>query len=827
MIPFATFTALLFAQSAASADTRELVVYDLRRLAQFNDPRTLWITLGVALAMLVLYICWSYRREKDSLRTPTRWFLSALRVVALVALALYFLGPEKRIDKQIEIDSEVIIVVDTSQSMTVEDEPVGGSSKVTRIAAVRKMLNDAPLVSTLRESHDVILATFDETLNRIMRWERVTSSDDAGSDNDAQQTDEPATTTAWAEQLDPNGAETRLGNALRDVVEQQSGRPLAGVIVLSDGGQNSGIAPLEIADLAADRQTPIYSVGVGSTQPRRNLRVQELSVPSRVYPDDKATVRCLIRNEGFVGRSVDVELYAREAGNTAAVGDRIGREKVSFSEDGELVPLEFKFEPVEVGRLALEVRIVAPADDQYAADNQREAEVEVVETESRVLLIASGAARDYRFLRNQLRRDRHVRVDVWLQLAQQGISQDADQLLDAFPQSKEELYAYDCIVAFDPDWTLLDAQQVDMLQAWVAEEAGGLVVIAGPVHTAAWVQSPVHMPIRSLYPVEFQKRLTLLDDGLYGSATPWPLEFTRDGEDSDFLWLADSAPESQLLWSEFDGVYGCYAVKGPKPGARVLARYSDPDAGISAERPVYLAEHFYGAGRVLYLGSSEIWRLRSLSVEYFEVLYTQLIRHVSQGRLLRGSSLGRLLVPKDSYTVGEDVVVRAQLSTESREPYLAERVTARVIDPEGRGKNLAMAADPDRQGNFVGQFSVRKEGSYRIELQIPETVDEQLIRRLQVTAPNLEFAQTQRDENLLAALAKRSGGRYYTSLNSAITGTENLRPVAEMIESRAEARIQRGAPDRDFAKLISKSLLGVICGALCLEWIIRRLMRLA
>ena len=117
-----------------------------------------------------------------------------------------------------------------------------------------------------------------------------------------------------------------------------------------------------------------------------------------------------------------------------------------------------------------------------------------------------------------------------------------------------------------------------MLEAWVAEEAGGLVVIAGPVHTAAWVQSPEHSAIRSLYPVEFQKRLTLLDDGLYGSSTPWPLDFSRDGEESAFLWLGDTASESRLVWSEFDGVYGCYAVKGPKPGARVLDVWYDRSA---------------------------------------------------------------------------------------------------------------------------------------------------------------------------------------------------------------------------------------------------------
>jgi len=827
MIADASYFVSLLAQATPSGEpVRELVAYELRRLVEFDDPRILWLLIGVASVILTCFVGWFYHRERDALSRPLRWLLTGLRMIALAALVLFFLGPEKRIDQQIVTDSQVVVLVDTSQSMSVEDESTLAQAKVARSEAVRQLLTNSPLIAELQEQHDVVLALFDEKLSRVARWERKPSKSNDEIPTDAGE-NEQATTTDWVEQLQPRGGKTRLGSALRALLEEDAGGPLAGVIVFSDGGQNSGVEPLEIADLAAERLSPLFTVGVGSTQPRKNLRVQELNAPSRVYPDDKATVSCLIQGEGFMGRTIDVELFAREAGVAGAVADRIGSEQITFSETGEVVALKFDFEPAEVGRLALEVRIAAPPDDQYAADNRREVEVEVVETESRVLLIASGAARDYRFLRNQLRRDRHMLVDVWLQLAQPGISQNADQLLSRFPETKEDLYQYDCIVAFDPDWTLLDAVQVDMLEAWVAEEAGGLVVIAGPIHTASWVQSPEHVKIRSLYPVEFQRRLTLLDDGLYGSTSAWPLAFSRDGEESDFLWLGDSASESRSLWSEFAGVYGCYAVKGPKPGARVLARYSDPDAGLSVERPVYLAEHFYGAGRVLYLGSGELWRLRSLSIDYFEALYTQLIRHVSQGRLLRDSSLGLLLVQRDRYSVGDDVVVRAQLSTASREPLIAQRVTARVIAPDGKGRNLQMLADEDRAGNFVGQFSVRQEGSYRLELPLPDVLDEQLVRRLQVVAPNLEFDHTRRDESLLAALANRSGGRYYTSLALAVEGNSNLQPVAELIESRAEIKTLRGTPDRDFTEWLNRILLGVICGALSLEWLIRRLMRLA
>jgi len=80
---------------------------------------------------------------------------------------------------------------------------------------------------------------------------------------------------------------------------------------------------------------------------------------------------------------------------------------------------------------------------------------------------------------------------------------------------------------------------------------------------------------------------------------------------------------------------------------------------------------------------------------------------------------------------------------------------------------------------------------------------------------------------LLAALAARTGGQYYSSPQLAIEGTVGLKPAARLIESRAETKLLRGKPDEAFAERVNKWLLGMICGALCLEWLLRRLMKLA
>jgi len=822
-----------------------LVIYRLARLEQFDDPRFLWLGVAVAAALIVLFVGWMYRRESGSLPAWLSIVLAGLRITAFAGAILFFLDPIKRTDRQIVTESRVAVLVDSSQSMAVEDEQTGDDAGISRSEAVLRAVRDQPFIEKLRTQHDVTVAVFDSELRRLAQWKRhkAATGSRGESETDAalesplesqprvgggQPPADRDQRSRLYDGLKPLGTETRLGDALAAVLNDKSGGPLAGIIAFTDGGQNLGVDPLAVAEAAAEAQAPIVTIGVGSTDPRRNLRVQEVIAPSRAFPNDKAVVRVLVQGEGYAGRTFEVELYAREGAAGAAGGPvRIAHEPVTIQRDGETVPVQFDIEPAEVGRLELEARIVAPDDDQYAEDNQGAAEIEIVDSSTRVLLIASGATRDYRFLRDQLRRDEHAEVDVLLQLSPPGISQDADKILTSFPSSKEELFEYDSIVAFDPDWTQLDAQQVDMLEQWVAEEAGGMIVVAGPVHTASWVQSPEHSKVRALYPVEFQRRLTLLDDGLYGSDKPWPIEFTRDGMEADFLWLGDTAAESRERWSRFPGVYGCYAVKGPKPGAQVYGRYSDPDAGIVNERPVYFADHFYGAGRVFYMGSGELWRLRMLDVGYLEKLHTQLVRHVSQGRLLRGSSTGRLLVERDRYFVGDTVLVRAQLSTPSREPYVAPRVTAGVSGPADSTRNLDLAADENRPGNFGGQFTVTNEGSYRIELSAPDAPDEQLVKRITAAVPDLEFEETRRNEALLAALAAKTGGRYYASPQSAIEGGPGVPPAAELIESRAVTKIDRGKADQRFTEWLNRWLLGVICGALSLEWLLRRLSKLA
>jgi hypothetical protein len=824
---------LLLAQAAGEAAVK--TTYRFAKLQSLDDERWRYALLAAICVAILGFVIWMYRRDASELARPIAWLLVSLRLGAFLAALFFYLGLEKRTEKEVVHNSRVLVLVDTSQSMAQHDDETSGvPATPSRMDLVVKALSEGELLAEIRKTHDVVVTGFDRdpsalaTLKKFSSQGNPTTPEDATKQGDATQGDKPiAEETDWKQLLLPAGNQTALGKALKRLLDEEQANPVSAVIVITDGAQNAGLEPARAIDAAKDAEIPIFTIGLGSDRRPVNVRISDVIAPQRAFPGDSFHVTGYIQAQGLSGRTVTVELYSKDSANDESAGLLEDSQRVTLGPDGEVLPVKFELSSEEPARRTYRLAVVPPRDDRNASDNYQEFDVDVVDQENRVLLFASGASREYRFLRNQLRRDDSVVVDVLLQSARPGISQDANEILDDFPITKEEMFQYDAIVAFDPDWTALSAEQIDLLETWVAEKAGGLIAIAGPIHTATWASQASMTKIRNLYPVQFQRRLTL-DDSDFGSKEPWPIDFTREGTEAEFLWLDDDAVQSQVAWVAFSGVYGHYAVKGAKPGATVYGRFSDPESGLGDDLPAYFAEHLYGSGRVFYMGSGEMWRLRAEDVAYFEKLYTKLIRHVSQGRLLRGSSRGVLLVERDRYQLGDTVVVRAQLYDANQDPIQADSVTLQVVRPDTTTEAVTLKADKQRPGQFNGQFTVLQERGYQLVLPIPETIDEQLPpRRIQVGGIlDLEQKNPQRNDALLSEIAARTGGLYYVGFD-AVTGQGGTPPLVAQLRDVRETTILAGSPDKEFDKMQMEWLLGVICGLLCLEWLIRRLSKLA
>ncbi len=821
-----------------------------------------WILPVVVCVLLLLYVRLMYQKDSRELPGWLGWALTVFRSVVFLALLILYLDPTWRTEREMIHPSRVAFLIDTSLSMGITDVNLPGTTlTASRTQLVAHGLEQSPLLDRLRQTHQVSIWRFDQELKRLLQLERLgrsgqgsqsgqsspsdgsadVASEEAGEPNEysSQQAaaNQPPPKPNWSELLRPVGNETRLGQSLRQLLIEERVYPLAGVIVISDGGHNAGPAPETALPLAEEMKVPIFAIGIGSEKKPANVRVADLLAPARAYPGDRLTITAYIQAQQFAKREVVAELLVRPATASspqdAGTGQLEDSQRLILGADGEIVPVKFEIPSPEPGRRMYCVRVQPPAGDTDPTDNFREAEVEIVERKNRVLLVAGGPSREYQFLRNLLYRDKSTTVDIYLQTGQPGISQEADQILDDFPILRQELYEYDCIVAFDPDWRKMGSQAAELLENWVAEQGGGLILIAGPVYmgesVGGWIEDPQLAKIRALYPVEFHRQLTFTSPAEYTAEQPWPLEFTRAGLEAEYLWLGDTASASQSAWESFPGVYSFFPVRGVKPGATVLARFSDPRSGSGGEGAPYFVTQFYGSGRVFYMASGEMWRLRAVDETYFETFYTKLIRHVSQGRLLRGSPRGVLLVAQEHYQLGNPVEVRAQLTNAQMQPLDVPSVTAQLFHVEtGSVQNLTLALDPARPGTFVGQFTAAKEGTYRLELPVPDSADERLVQIVRVRMPKLESETPQRRDDILSRLTQGpEGGQYYLSFEEALSGSKEKPSLVSLLKDKTRTTVLLEAPNRPQKERWLRVILVVLCGCLFLEWTIRRLVRLA
>ena len=653
-------------------------------------------------------------------------------------------------------------------------------------------------------------------------------------ESDDEQPDQLPEQIDWAKRLAARGGATRLGSAIEFIVNRERSGPIAGIIAITDGQGNAGTSSEAAMIAASNAGIPVFPIGIGSTEIARNVQVADLQVPPRVFPGDRFKVKALVTAFGLEGTSARVKLYSVDARNTEAEIEE-AEDDIRLGANGEPLSVSFEVQREEKGRRRYSVRIEPIERESETRDNQRSAVVSVIERKTNVLLMAGGPTREFRFLRNQLYRDDSVTTHVWLQSAKPGADQESDVLLDGFPISRDEMYFFDCVIAFDPDWRELSAPQTALLERWVAEQAGGLILVAGPVNTPEWTRKPrgdeAIDVMRKLYPVSFYSQGSAIRKlGRFGGAESYPLQFTREARAAEYLWIGDSAGESSNSWDSFEGVFGYYAVNESKAGADVLAHFADPNTLIGERLPIYLASQFYGAGRAFFQASGEMWRVRRLDVEYFEEYYNKLIRWASQGRLLRDSRRGVLLADRQRCWMGDTISLQAILRDAQDEPLTYPEIEVTVLRPDETTDKVTLRSNAAavRPGMYSGQFIASVEGDFRVTLPIPDSPDlEVLSTSVAASIPDLEKERPQRNDALLSKLADKTQGHFYVGLPEFSVPADDANSPEKLIQPRDQESLLSGAFDRFFKRKLMMWLMSLIVIALALEWTVRRLHRLA
>jgi hypothetical protein len=631
---------------------------------------------------------------------------------------------------------------------------------------------------------------------------------------------------------DLTGGTNVSGSALQAAV-REAGQQLQAIIIVSDGRSNLGSAETfrELQARAADPKRPfhIITVGVGSYREPVGIRIEDLGAPQQARPDDKFPVRVPVIGDGLRGEPFTVTL---EANRVVKKGDRwepIPGDKFTLVKEGKFDrgegdhpfgEVEFEIDVRKARGIkegdtskddlvegTWEFRAKVPrhrlepfAEAEHVS--KRPARVLVQKRKLRVLLFASGPGRDYQFLRTLLYREvqeKRMELSIYLQTAaEKDVDQDveAQRLLTDFPsrlgadgpktRPYYSLSDYDVIIAFDPDWSKLDKQQLKLLEQWVGgPSAGGFIYVAGPVNTYQLARSgraEEMAPILTITPVTV-KDSRLLPLGLGRDLRrPYVLHFSPQAREMDFLNLEENPKDPLSGWEKFfwgdaappepgkdipprHGFYDYYSVEKVKPDGKVLATFPCPAEeriNDGKDEQPFIVTMRYGAGRSVFIGSPELWRLRMYNSTFYQRFWIKLCRYVSSGSLSKLSRYGMIPIPNRA-KVGL-IKVEAQVLGADLKPLPPDtRPVVKLIRPPSfdpktdrdTPEEFELKAKPSQgewQGYFAGTVRINTPGDYTLKIPIPGTSQE-LDHDLHVYRPDPETEITRPDHGHLYQLA--------------------------------------------------------------------------
>ncbi|MGD9723347.1 MAG: VWA domain-containing protein [Pirellulales bacterium] len=787
---------------------------------QFQSrPEGLWAVACAALAVAAVVGVWYlYRTENSTVQPIVRWALIATRLLVLLCAAFMLLELVFVITKRESIPSRLLVLVDTSESMGLRD-PYRDDDAHSRLSAALELQNPAALRGEPRL--DLARRTLDKILPALSTQREVSlfgfAQQPAALSNDA------------LKSATPQGPGTAIGTAISHALAEHRGQPLAGVLVLSDGQSNSGEDARKAAEQAAKQGVPIVSLAVGTEEGPSNARLAAIEADPVVFVRDAAEVNVLVEGHGLQGRTGVVSLEKRQDSSWTDVG----REEITFDDNTGARRLSFRITPDVVGEIEFRARVSELGSELTDADNFATHSMKVVRQQIRVLLVAGAPSPEVQFLRNSLMRDTGLEFACWLQPAGDGYEQMGTRAIRRLPANRQELEQYDVVVLFDPDMRALGPAWSDLISQFVGTAGGGLVVVAGEMHTRNLfdgVASDGGDASGSTINNTWLRTLPVVaDPGLYRSNAevalsalePWNLELTAEGAiDPIFVFDADPGRNREILAS-LPGMFWHFPVTRSKPGATVLARHGDPRMRNAFGRHVLFAMHRYGPGHAAFLGFDSTYRWRYLHEEYFDGFWARLIDRVGRSKALGGRYPFTLSTDQSVYRTGDRVTISARSADDAE-------TSGAVLDLKGEIELAGQPPTPleieplaDRPGTAQATFTPGETGVYSVRVLPGSAAAEgdSAIRpatlSFRVEPAHSELDRPKLDRALLEDLARAGGGAVFPLTEfERVPSAFKVKEVQRVLEYRDE---MWDAP----------IVFGSLMALLTLEWLLRKRSRMA
>lgn len=774
----------------------------------------------IALVALAIFGIWYlYKREGRNLTLGTRLFLGGLRLAILAGVLMMLLEMVVVTTHRETVPTNLLVLADTSQSMDLKDQYANESQAAATARALGILgENGVPDLALLRKTPRLELASkaFDKVKEPLSQG-RVLHLYSFNSQLTSLMPD------GLTDKISADGPLTGIGTALSSSLAAHKGQPLSGVLLLTDGRSNVGEDPQIVAQQAAALGIPIVSLAVGTEELPRNAHLADLVVSPVVFLRDPTDINVMVESTGLKDSPVSVILEQRQG-----EGDwtEVGRQVVTLGDASVRQSVPFQFAAENVGQLDFRARVADVGPEFDESDNATTKSIKVIRQRIRVLMICGYPANEVQFLRNALNRDAGIEFASWLQTAGEGYEQQGSRPLRRLPATQEELNHYDVLLLFDPDMNKLGSNWSEMITKFVGEAGGGLIYIAGELHSQeafsaeasaeggpySWVRILPVMRDRTLYQSSADVRLS--------SQKTYLFELTPEGStDPIFQFVADGEKNRNVITS-LPGMYWHFPVTRAKQGATVLVRHGDPRMRNNFGRHVLMAMQWYGPGRSVFMGFDSTFRWRYLDEDYFDGFWARIMDRVGRSKALGGRYPFTLATDKSVYRVGDRVKVRAEFIAGASDMTSVGDLRGEIDFGGDAPMPLALESASDGSGILEGNFIATQAGAYSLRVLPAAITDaEQLIRpatlSFRVEPSRKELDQPTLNLALLESLAKSTQGK--------VVSLANVDSLPEAFKVH-EQELTHEDPEEVWDAPL---LYGGIFLMLVVEWVGRKLQRMA
>lgn len=691
-----------------------------------------------------------------------RAWLVALRAAALLLLIAAVLRPVRVVPPASARDRVVPVLVDVSRSMRVADAQ--GPARLQRAIAAA-----GHLVTALEASVRPEVWAFGDGASRAALGD-----------------------------LQASAGRSDLRGALRIVADHYRGRPLGGIVVVSDGGDTS---PNEAS---VDLAVPVFTVGIGEPHITRDREILAMTAGEPRLADSTVDVHVSAVSTGFGTQPLELTLTAN--------GRPVDVRRVPVS-DGAPVSAAFTVSPDPKVPTVYRVDLPVAPGETAAENNTRSVLVEPPGRPRRLLLVEGAPGYEHTFLKRALAHDSSLDVDSVIRKGQtddghptffvQAAASRAGALAAGYPRTRADLFTYDAIVFGNVEAAFFTHEQLEATAAFVAARGGGLLVLGGRSFEREGLAGT---PLDEVLPVDMADRRAVVARASGDvQAASSSVQLTNDGAEHPATRIGASSDDARRRWAALPALAAVTLVGGPRAGAQVLATagaFADPRPLVTVQR--------YGQGRAMVFAGEASWRWRMMlpaADTTYDTIWRQMARWLTRGAVGPVS-----VVALGSPSPGTAETVSVLVRDRDYAPVGDAEVQLVVTAPGGDERRLTATLADAPDGRYEVPVRFTDAGVYRLAADARRGSDVLGAGERVVLAGGAdpEMADPRLNEAVLQRLAERSGGLY-------------VRPDAvDDIPPRlvGAARVD-GPPELVDVWHGAWSLL-VVIGILAAEWTLRR-----